>query len=148
MKIFLFEKYLFDFFEEWVGVSLELMLFFVFFGLVCIYYCLQYDGKSVIGIYSFNWQENEVFVGFFCYFYVKGLLVLEIYVEQLDNNVYLQEDFGVMILYSYLLQCDDGFFFNYLMIIYKWVVEDLAWVQIRGGQGLDYSKCFFCVVFD
>jgi aminoglycoside/choline kinase family phosphotransferase len=133
MKTSLLEKHLSDLFEEWAGVSPELMLPLAPSGSARIYYRLQHDGKSAM---------NEAFVGFSRHFHAKGLPVPEIYVEQLDNNVYLQEDLGATTLYSYLLQRDDGPFPNHLMTIYKRVVEDLARVQIRGGQGLDYSKCF------
>jgi aminoglycoside/choline kinase family phosphotransferase len=148
MKTSLLEKHLSDLFEEWAGVSPELMLPLAPSGSARIYYRLQHDGKSAIGTYSPNRQENEAFVGFSRHFHAKGLPVPEIYVEQLDNNVYLQEDLGATTLYSYLLQRDDGPFPNHLMTIYKRVVEDLARVQIRGGEGLDYSKCFPRAVFD
>ena len=73
--------------------------------------------------------------------------VPEIYLADLDNNIYLQEDLGSTTLYSYLLQRGD-YWPDYLTKIYQRVVEQLARLQIIGGKDLDYGKCYPRAAFD
>lgn len=148
MKTSLLEKHLSQLFEEWAGVSPALVLPLAPSGSARIYYRLQHNNKTAIGTYSPSRLENEAFVDFSRHFRAKGLPVPEIYVERLDESVYLQEDLGATTLYSYLLQRGEGPFPNHLMKIYKRVVEGLARVQIEGGRGLDYGKCYPRMAFD
>lgn len=141
------EQQLSALFQEWSGEIPTLVLPLAPSGSDRIYYRLQSKHKVAVGAFNPHPQENEAFVSFSRHFHTKGLPVPEIFAEQLDQQIYLQEDLGATTLYSYLLQKGD-YFPDYLVQIYKRVVEQLAHLQVEGGQGLDYSKCFPRTVFD
>ena len=134
-------------YEKWANESPELILPLAPSGSARIYYRLQSQNRSAIAAYNPNKKENQAFLTFSRHFKAKDLPVPEIYVEDLDNDVYLQEDLGFTTLYSYLLQKGD-YFPDYLIKIYKQVVEKLAHLQIEGGKDLDYSVCYPRASFD
>ena len=135
------EFYLADLYEKWAGERAELILPLAPSGGNRIYYRLQGKNKVAIGAYSPDEKETNAFLTFSKHFASKELPVPAIYAEDLTNKVYLQEDLGFTTLYSYLLQKGE-YFPDYLIQIYKKVVEQLAHLQIKGGQGLDYSVCY------
>lgn len=141
------EYQLSDLFEQWAGESPELVLPLAPSGSERIYYRLQNNKHSAIGAYSPNPKENKAFLHFSHHFKAKGLPVPEIYTSNPDKNIYLQEDLGFTTLYSYLLQKGE-YFPDYLIQIYKKVVDQLARLQIIGGEGLDYSLCYPRAAFD
>lgn len=134
-------------FHNWCGEAPELVLPLAPSGSQRIYYRLQKGKQSAIGAFNPDYKENVAFIGFSRHFRQKELPVPEIYAENLGKNVYLQEDLGFTTLYSYLLQAGD-YFPDYLLQIYKRVVEQLARLQIEGGKGLDYSVCYPRASFD
>lgn len=135
------EMHLSDLFETWSGETPNLILPLAPSGSNRIYYRLQSKSKVAIGAYSPNEKEMQAFLSFSRHFKAKGLPVPEIYAENPERFVYLQEDLGSTTLYSYLLQKDD-YFPDYLVQIYRRVVEDLARLQILGGEELDYGVCY------
>lgn len=141
------EQYLSALFEQWAGEVPTLVLPLAPSGSDRIYYRLQSKNKLAVGAYNPHPQENAAFIAFSEHFYAKGLPVPQIFAVDAEHDIYLQEDLGATTLYSYLLQKDD-YFPDYLVKIYKRVVEQLARLQVLGGQGLDYSKCFPRTDFD
>ncbi len=146
------ESALAELFEQWSGDRPDLVLPLAPSGSARIYYRLSGQGttgtsKTAIGTYNLDRKENQAFLSFSKHFHAKGLPVPAIYAEDLDRNVYLQEDLGATTLYSYLLQAGDQFP-DYLVQLYKKVVEKLALLQIQGGEGLDYSACYPRPAFD
>ena len=105
-------------FEQWAGMSPELILPLAPSASPRIYYRLSAKDKVAVGAYNADKKENIAFLTFSKHLKKKGLPVPEIYAEDLDNNVYLQEDLGATTLYSYLLQKGD-YFPDYLVQIYK-----------------------------
>ncbi|MEO1623817.1 MAG: RNase adapter RapZ [Bacteroidota bacterium] len=134
-------------FEEWSGEKATLILPLAPSGSYRQYFRLSGKQQVAIGTYNENRRENEAFLSFSRHFKSKDLPVPEIYIDDLDNHVYLQEDLGATTLYSYLLQKGD-YFPDYLIQIYKKVVEQLARLQINGGKGLDYRYCYPRESFD
>ena len=107
------------------------------------YYRLIGKGKTAIGVYNYDRKENEAFLGFTRHFLTKGLLVPEIYLENLDENVYLLQDLGDTSLFSFLNDNRENIDFPPSAIdLYKNVVEQLPAFQVKGNAGLDYSKCY------
>lgn len=141
------EQHLSELFERWSGESPDLVLPLAPSASARIYYRLQSKNHIAVGAYNADHKENKAFLGFSKHFKSKGLPVPEIYAEDHENNVYLQEDLGFTTLYSYLLQKGD-YFPDYLINIYKDVVQQLAHFQITGGEGLDYSLCYPRAAFD
>ncbi|MCO6489754.1 MAG: phosphotransferase [Phaeodactylibacter sp.] len=141
------EKALSELFYKWAGQEANLVLPLAPSGSQRIYYRLKSGDKSAIGAYNPDRKENQAFISFSRHFHSKGLPVPEIYTENPDGLVYLQEDLGFTTLYSYLLQKGD-YFPDYLIRIYQRVVEQLAHLQVEGGESLDYSVCYPREAFD
>jgi len=107
------------------------------------YYRLRGRGNSAIGVYNYDRKENEAFLDFTRHFFSKGLLVPEIYVENLNENVYLLQDLGDTSLFSFLNDNRENDDFPPSAIeLYKNVLEHLPDFQIKGNKGLNYSKCY------
>ena len=108
------------------------------------YFRLTNDNRSVIGAKNEDRLENDAFVSFSKHFHSKGFSVPEIYAEDLDQNIYLQQDLGDVTLFDYLLKTREGQkeFPVELLKTYEQVVEKLPQFQIKGGDGLDYSKSY------
>lgn len=147
MKTKKIEGALIDLFEDWSGKTPDLILPLAPSGSDRVYYRLQAGNQAAIGTYSPNDEESRAFLTFSRHFKALDLPVPEILAENLSAKVYLQEDLGATTLYSYLLQKDD-YFPDYLVQIYKRVVEQIAHMQIVGGKDLDYSHCYPKAVFD
>ncbi|MEO0340122.1 MAG: phosphotransferase, partial [Bacteroidota bacterium] len=147
MKTKAIEAALKDLFEDWAGKTPQLLLPLAPSGSDRVYYRLQNGDQAAIGTYSPNPAESTAFLTFSKHFKDLGLPVPEIYRENLDSKVYLQEDLGATTLYSYLLQKGD-YFPDYLVQIYKKIVEQIARMQIIGGKDLDYSVCYPKAAFD
>lgn len=134
-------------FEEWSGETPTLVLPLAPSGSDRIYYRLQSENKLAVGAYNPHPQENDAFLSFSRHFREKGLPVPEIYAEDPEQHIYLQQDLGSTTLYSYLLQKGEHFP-DSLINIYRRVIEQLARLQVLGGAGLDYKKCFPRTNFD
>ncbi len=141
------EYLLSELFEQWSGEKPSMVLPLAPSGSPRVYYRLQSNGKTAIGTYGPELKENHAFVTFSNHFKSKSLPVPEIYAVNSAKNIYLQEDLGATTLYSYLLQKGD-YFPDYLIQMYKKAVEQLAKLQIKGGEGLDYSICYPREAFD
>ena len=104
-----------------------------------LYFRIESARGSVIGAYYDNVRENEVFLYFSKHFAAKDLPVPAILAESPDRTAYLQEDLGPRSLFSEL----EANAFAYTPAIrdhYLRTVEALAALQIRGHEGLDYSR--------
>ena len=135
------EKKLSELFEKWSGKKPDLVLPLAPSASPRIYYRLSAGGTSAIGTFNLDKKENHAFLSFSKHFHNCGLPVPEIYEEDPQNCVYLQEDLGATTLYSYLLK-ENPDFPEYLVEIYKRVVEKLALLQVKGARGLDFSACY------
>jgi UPF0042 nucleotide-binding protein len=96
------------------------------------------DGKTFIGTHGLNVPENEAFIYFSGQFHKKGLNVPEIIAVSYDKTVYLQEDFGDTSLMKIL---DEKGFVPEVYNLFKESLYQLARLQIKGDEGLNYEKC-------
>jgi len=108
------------------------------------YFRITSAKRSVIGARNNDKLENEAFIVFSKHFHNKGLAVPEIYAEDLEQNIYLEQDLGDETLFDFLLKTRESHkeFPTVLLKTYERVVEHLPEFQIRGGEGLDYSKSY------
>ncbi len=134
-------------FEKWAGEEAALVLPLAPSGSSRSYYRIKGSTKTAIGTFGADKKENAAFVNFTRHFHQKGLPVPEIYADDPENNIYLQEDLGATTLFSFLLQKGDGFP-QHLVEMYKKVVKNLAEMQIIGGKGLNYENCYPRAAFD
>ena len=101
------------------------------------YFRLFGDGSSVIGTYGANIPENDAFIYFSRQFKPKGLAVPEILAISEDGVYYLQEDFGDV---SLLNRLEAEGFVQPVYDLFKKSLEELARLQVKGDEGLDYDR--------
>ena len=138
-----------DLFDRWCGETVISINKLPASGSPREYYRIDGTGSTVIGVINLDREENEAFIEFSRHFHSKGLAVPEIYLVDLDNNAYLQEDLGDLTLFDYLIQVrDNGNFPDDLKEVYKVVLTELQKFQITGSEGLNYSVCYPRSSFD
>ena len=105
--------------------------------------------RDIIGSYNSNKKENVAFVAFTKHFIKKGIAVPAILAENLEEDIYLLEDLGNQTLLQYLNQERTSEAFPASVFdLYKKVVQDLAYLQIKGDRGFDYELCSESQQFD
>lgn len=108
------------------------------------YFRLRGDDRTVIGAHNTDRRENIAFLTLSRHFRKHGLPVPEIYAEDLEQGLYLQQDLGDETLYDRIMAIrkeDDGFS-ERLIDIYRQVLTALPRFQITAGRDLDYSVCY------
>lgn len=104
------------------------------------YYRISGNNKTYIATHGPDEKENDAFLSFSKHFKSRDISVPEIFAEDRSHGIYIQEDLGNETLYA-LLQKSSSDFKKPLKELYKKVLSQLAQLQIRGGEGLDYDKC-------
>ncbi len=136
-------------FEKWAGEEARSFVMQPPSGSYREYYRITGRTKSAMGAFNADLKENLAFLEFSKHFKQKGLPVPAIYDVDLDNNIYLQEDLGDVTLYGFLQGMRKGKGFpDELVAFYKKTLKKLVAFQIKGGEGLDYSKCYPRQAFD
>ncbi len=130
-------------FERWCGEQVQKIKAMPVHGSDRRYFRIYGKTKTAIGVHNPDIKENIAFLTFSKHFYEKGLPVPEIYDQELDKNIYLEEDLGDETLFSFLsrLRAKDGFS-QEIIAYYKRAVELLPRFQVEAGKDLDYSVCY------
>jgi aminoglycoside/choline kinase family phosphotransferase len=102
------------------------------------YFRLHTTGKSFIATYGANIKENDSFIYFSKHFKKKDLAVPEILCINAERDIYLQEDFGDV---SLLNRLEENGYTTTVYDLYKKSLQQLALLQVKGHEGLDYKKC-------
>jgi aminoglycoside/choline kinase family phosphotransferase len=102
------------------------------------YYRLHTSGANYIATYGVNIKENEAFIYFSQHFAERKLNVPAIFCISEDKSVYIQEDLGDVSLLNRLEA--EGYSEN-VYILFKQSLQQLALLQVRGDEGVDYEKC-------
>lgn len=108
------------------------------------YFRIRDKGKSFIATYNEHIRENETFIQFSRHFAKKNIPVPTILMVNNAKNIYLQDDLGDQTLLD-ILQ-DEGYN-PHVFSLYKKTVEALAYLQVKGHDGMDYSTCLTAHVF-
>ncbi|MCK5066803.1 MAG: phosphotransferase, partial [Bacteroidales bacterium] len=138
-----------DLFHRWCGESIVSINKLPASGSPREYYRIKGTDSSAIGAINLDREENVAFIEFSRHFHSLGLCVPEIYLVDLKNHAYLQEDLGDVTLFDYLFKVrDNGNFSDELIEVYKKVLTSLQKFQITGAEGLDYSLCYPRSSFD
>lgn len=103
-----------------------------------IYYRIFTQDATFIATQNCNVQENDTFIAFTNHFLGKGLPVPQILAVSEDRNIYIQKDAGTKSLLDVL--AEKGYTEKVYNLFRKSLAE-LANLQIRGDDGLDYSVC-------
>ena len=102
------------------------------------YFRIHTTDKNFIATYGANLKENESFIYFSKHFKKKKLAAPEILCINADKDIYLQEDFGDV---SLLNRLEESGFITTVYDLYKKSLQQLALLQVKGHEGLDYKKC-------
>ena len=110
---------------------------------------LSAASQTAIGVVNPNVQENRAFLEFSRHFRKCGLPVPEIYAEDLDRGMYLEEDLGDTTLFQFLTANHaEGGLSNETLTLYRKVVKLLPRFQIEAGRTLNYDVCYPRSSFD
>lgn len=112
-------------------------------------YRLKSRTRTAVGAHALDRAENVAFLEFSRHFRRCGLPVPEIYAEDLDHSVYLEEDLGDTTLFQDLSarRTEKGLAPETLEV-YRKAVRLLPRFQREAGRTLDYSKCYPRPAFD
>ena len=105
--------------------------------------------RTAIGVVNPDQQENRAFLEFSRHFKQCGLPVPEIYADDPDAGMYLEEDLGDTTFFQFLTanRTEDGLSTGTLGL-YRTVVEMLPRFQIQAGGTINYQVCYPRFSFD
>jgi len=103
-----------------------------------VYYRIYSGQQTFIATHNLNIKESNTFIYFSRHFKQQGLPVPEILAVNNDSTLYIQEDLGTESLLNNLEAHGHG---DYSYALFKKSLQQLANLQIKGHQGLDYTKC-------
>jgi len=110
---------------------------------------LSNEANTAIGIVYGVREENVAFLEFSKHFRKHGLPVPEIYGEDLDHGVYLEEDLGNATLYEFLSKNRDAATIAPPVVeAYRKVVALLPRFQVEAGRDVNYEVCYPIGSFD
>ena len=125
-------------FEQWKGIKPDRIEKLEQSGSDRVYYRLYQNGHSFIATFNLNAKENNTFIRFSNHFKEKGLPVPEVYTASEDGLLYIQQDLGTESLLNKLEQNGHT---AYSYDLFKKSLQQLARLQIKGHEGIDYSLC-------
>lgn len=103
------------------------------------------DASYILTYNPGNITENNAFIEFARHFHKKQLHVPDILHVDDKKTMYLQTDFGDISLFDIIKQ--EGFSERGKQL-YKKAFDQLALLQVKGGEGLDYNNCIATKSFD
>ncbi len=143
------EQNLLKLFSDWCGESVKEISPLPLSGSDRRYFRIHGSDKTAMGVYNPDRSENIAFLEFSKHFRLKKLNVPEIYLKDLDNQIYLEQDLGDETLFSFLVKTrEKENFSDKLVELYKKVIGILPKFQIVAGKDLDYSICYPRPSFD
>jgi aminoglycoside/choline kinase family phosphotransferase len=106
-------------------------------------------GKTAVGILYSVREENAAFIEFSRHFRRCGLLVPEIYAEDLSRGAYLEEDLGDTTLFEFLSSHRTADAVAPEVVeAYRKTVAELPRFQVEAGRELNYKVCYPRSSFD
>lgn len=108
------------------------------------YFRIHTDAKTYIATYGANLQENDTFIYFSHHFKKKALNTANIFCVNEKEDIYIQEDFGEV---SLLDKLTEHGFVPPVYELFKRSIEELARLQIKGHEGIDYKRCLTNTAF-
>lgn len=94
--------------------------------------------QTVIATHGLNVAENEVFLYFSDHFRKQQLPIPEILAVSADKTIYLQEDLGHE---SLLHRLEERGYTPEVYALFKETLAQLARLQVKADEGLDYTRC-------
>jgi aminoglycoside/choline kinase family phosphotransferase len=110
---------------------------------------LTHGETSAIGVLGPVREENAAFLEFSRHFRRHGLAVPEIYLQDLSQGAYLEEDLGDTTLFDFLGVNRQGELLTPETIeAYRSAVSQLPRFQVEAGRDLNYKVCYPRASFD
>ncbi len=107
------------------------------------YYRLEAEDVSLVGVIGSNAEENAAFIYLSKHFLQKGLPVPRVLAVDEEGVRYLQDDLGDRSLYDALSKGRaTGIYSEEEKALLRKAMELLPRVQLLGGEGLDFSRCY------
>jgi len=105
---------------------------------------LRFSGKNIsaIGVIGEDHRENRAFIEFSKHFKKIGLSVPEIYAENQEAGIYLQEDLGDVSLFDLVTKGSVNEIDSKVRQLYQLSLEELVKFQVEGSKDFDFSLCF------
>ncbi len=107
-------------------------------GSIRLYFRIKAAQGNYIATHGINLRENQAFIAFSRHFRQFQCPVPEIYAVSQDQSVYIQEDFGDLSLLNIL---EAQGFTEPVYALFARGLGELARLQIKGSENLDYSWC-------
>jgi aminoglycoside/choline kinase family phosphotransferase len=137
------EKDLNQLYLSWSGISPQSIEPLPAHGSAREYYRIFDGSRTAIGTFNEDRAENIAFLEFSKHFHKTGLAVPEIYLDDLDNHIYLEQDLGDTTLFSFLSEeREKNGFSQKIVTAYEDVVKSLPQFQIEAAKDLNYSVCY------
>jgi len=102
------------------------------------YFRIYTAEKSFIATYGANIKENDAFIYFSEHFKKKALSTAQILCINKEKDLYIQEDFGDV---SLLNKLEEQGYVDSIYDLYKESLHQLALLQVKGHEELNYKKC-------
>ena len=135
-------------YQQWSGTKVKSILPLPQSGSSRTYYRLSSGSDSAIGVFHDDDRENGAFVYFARHFRTMGLPVPEIYLADLNNKIYLQQDLGDTMLFDLTEKVEDPDVRRLLEESLEKAVSLLPHLQVKGHINLDYDKATPRKAFD
>ncbi len=130
-------------YQRWSGQLAEGILPVSAHGSSRQYYRIAGTEGGAIGVFNPDRRENIAFLTLSAHFKRHGLPVPEIYISDLERDIYLEQDLGDETLFSIVTPLRESEGFSSRVIdVYKRVLEILPGFQITAGLDLDYTVCY------
>lgn len=143
------ENNLINLFKEWSNENVIKLSMLPPSGSSRIYYRIFGINRTALGVFNTDYSENLAFVKFTEHFFKYKLPVPEIYIADLNKNIYILQDLGDTTLFQYISNINTNVSFSEKSIEkYKKIIELMPRFQIVAGQTLDYSYCYPRASFD
>lgn len=102
------------------------------------YFRIHARKGTLIATHGNNIQENDTFIYFTRHFRDRSLPVPEVMAVSDDKVIYLQEDLGDI---SLLNRLEAAGLTDEVYALFKKSLHQLAHLQVKGHEGLDYTRC-------
>jgi len=108
-----------------------------------IYLRLYNNNNSVIASVNTDFRENRAFIKINQNLKKVGVNVPEIYYYDLEEGIFLLQDLGDITLYNFCQENQDQ-----IKNIYKRVINDMPFIQIKSAENFNWEYCYPRSAFD
>jgi aminoglycoside/choline kinase family phosphotransferase len=142
-------KLLEEIFTRWSNTRAESIIPLPESGSYRRYFRICSGNRRVMGVHNSDNRENQAFIYLNKHLQKAGNRVPEIYSENLENHVYLEQDLGDVTLLDYLADIRKGADSDeQTRRIYRRVIDAMPGLQVKADAALDYSVCYPRAEFD